>query len=156
MFLTGLMRAVKAGMSGWRCSHIGCQITRPLANRKVRSDSYLKNKSMLLVALICLLNQVSNASKHQAYCLMHEMIVLVLFFDFFWVYYGNKNNISFCLTGGQNVKSQEGCSLILLSVCTTDQSPYTSLVMGVLKGKNKYTVDWIFRYLISASFFVHL
>lgn len=39
MFLTGLMSAVKAGMSGWRCSHIGCQITRPLANRKVRSDS---------------------------------------------------------------------------------------------------------------------
>ncbi len=42
MFRTGLMSAVKAGMSGWRCSHIGCQITRPLANRKVRSDSYEK------------------------------------------------------------------------------------------------------------------
>lgn len=42
MFLTGLMSAVKAEMSGWRCSHIGCHITKPLANRKVKSDSYKK------------------------------------------------------------------------------------------------------------------
>ena len=42
MFRTGLMRAEKAGTSGCRCSHIGCQMTRPLANRKVRSDSCRK------------------------------------------------------------------------------------------------------------------
>jgi hypothetical protein len=42
MFRTGLMSAEKAGTSGCRCSHIGCQMTRPLANRKVRSDSCRK------------------------------------------------------------------------------------------------------------------
>lgn len=39
MLRMGLTRAEKAGTSGWRCSHIGCQITRPPASRKVRSDS---------------------------------------------------------------------------------------------------------------------
>lgn len=35
-----MMSAVKAGMSGCRCSHMGCHITKPLARRKVRSDSW--------------------------------------------------------------------------------------------------------------------
>lgn len=42
MFLMGLMSKVKAGMSGWRCSHIGCHMTKPLARRKFRSDSWEK------------------------------------------------------------------------------------------------------------------
>lgn len=39
MFLIGFTRALKAETSGCLCSHIGCQITRPLAKRNVRSDS---------------------------------------------------------------------------------------------------------------------
>lgn len=39
MLRKGFTKAEKIGTSGWRCSHIGCQITKPLANRKVRSDS---------------------------------------------------------------------------------------------------------------------
>lgn len=53
MFLMGLISKVKAGMSGWRCSHMGCHMTKPLARRKFRSDSWGGGRGNLQLSALC-------------------------------------------------------------------------------------------------------